>query len=52
MNVEQTYKSEVVAVIPHSDEMMNLASEGIFAEHFPEHYVTSLFKQVSAKLLD
>jgi MinD-like ATPase involved in chromosome partitioning or flagellar assembly len=52
MNVEQTYKSEVVAVIPHSDEMMNLASEGIFAERFPEHSVTSLFKQVSAKLLD
>ncbi|RJP51898.1 MAG: MinD/ParA family protein [Anaerolineaceae bacterium] len=38
--VEQTYNATVGAVLPHSDEMMTLASSGIFAIHFPDHPVT------------
>jgi MinD-like ATPase involved in chromosome partitioning or flagellar assembly len=32
--VEQTYDCEVAAVLPHSDDMMALASAGIFALRF------------------
>ena len=38
--VEQTYNATVAAVLPHSDEMMTLASSGIFAIRFPDHPVT------------
>lgn len=38
--VEQTYQATVGAVLPHSDEMMTLASSGIFSIKFPDHPVT------------
>ncbi len=49
--VEKLYKTEVAAVMPHSDEMMALASAGIFALRYPDHKVTALYKQIAAKLL-
>ncbi len=49
--VEQTYNCEVAAVVPHSDEMMTLASAGIFCLRYPDHPVTALYKQVAAKLV-
>ncbi|MCG3210470.1 MAG: Iron-sulfur cluster carrier protein [Anaerolineae bacterium] len=49
--VEKLYSAEVAAVMPHSDEMMALASAGIFATRFPDHAVTALYKQVAAKLM-
>jgi septum site-determining protein MinD len=49
--VEKTYHSEVAAVLPHSDEMMTLASAGIFALRYPDHRVTQSLKQVAAKLM-
>jgi len=48
--VEQTYNAEVVAVLPHSDEMMALASNGVFVTKFPKHQVTSQLKQVADRL--
>src|SRR4030067_3573496 len=48
--VEQTYHCDVIAVLPHSDEMMTLASSGIFALHYPDHPVTAAYRQV-AKIL-
>ena len=48
--VEQTYNCEVAAVLPHSDEMMALASADIFALRYPEHPVTTAYKQVMATL--
>ncbi len=38
--VEQTYDAKVAAVLPHSDEMMTLASSGIFSVRYPDHPVT------------
>ncbi len=38
--VEQIYNAKVAAVLPHSDEMMTLASSGIFSIRFPDHIVT------------
>jgi MinD-like ATPase involved in chromosome partitioning or flagellar assembly len=49
--VEQLYGAEVAAVMPHSDEMMALASAGIFSLRFPEHDVSKLYRQVAAKLM-
>jgi len=49
--VEQIYQCDVVAVIPHSDEMMTLASSGIFALKYPDHQVTKEYQNVVAKVL-
>jgi len=49
--VEQTYGCEVAAVLPHSDEMMILASAGIFVLRYPDHQITATLKQALAKLL-
>jgi septum site-determining protein MinD len=51
IKVEQIYGCEVAAVLPHSDEMMNLASEGIFVLRYPDHPITALYRQVAAKLM-
>ncbi len=48
--VENTYSCEVLAVLPHSDEMMTLASAGIFVLHYPDHPVTNSLKQALVKL--
>ncbi|MBL8100040.1 MAG: MinD/ParA family protein [Anaerolineales bacterium] len=44
--VEQTYDAKVGAVLPHSDEMMVLASSGIFSIKFPDHPVTKGLKSL------
>lgn len=49
--VEHAYDCEVAAVIPHSDEMMNLASEGIFSVLYPDHPVTALYRQIAQKAM-
>jgi hypothetical protein len=47
----QTYRCEVAAVIPHSDEMMTLASAGVFVLRYPDHPVTGLYRQVLSRLM-
>ena len=49
--VERTFNCEVGAVLPHSDEMMALASEGIFVLRYPDHPMSTLYKQVMQKLI-
>jgi MinD-like ATPase involved in chromosome partitioning or flagellar assembly len=49
--VEQTYGCEVAAVLPHCDEIMTLASAGIFVLRYPDHPITAALKQVAAKLV-
>ncbi len=48
--VEQIYNCHVAAVLPHSDEMMSLASSGIFSLRFPDHPVTRGLKDVVAQI--
>ncbi len=50
--VEKTYDCEVAAVLPHSDDMMSLASAGIFALRYPDHPVTQTLKRLAAKLME
>src|SRR5919108_1808558 len=49
--VERTYHCEVAAVLPHAEEMMALASAGIFALRYPHHPVTAGFKRAVAALV-
>lgn len=49
--VQQAYGCEVAAVLPHVDEMMNLASEGIFVLRYPDHPMTGLYQQIAAMLV-
>lgn len=49
--VEQTYNCQVAAVLPHSDEMMGLASGDIFVLRYPDHMITSAYKEVAATLM-
>lgn len=46
--VEQTYRADVGAVLPHSDEMMTLASSGIFSLRYPDHPVTLGLRRIQA----
>ena len=48
--VEEAYGCEVVTVLPHADEMMNLASAGIFVLRYPDHPMTALYETVAARL--
>jgi MinD-like ATPase involved in chromosome partitioning or flagellar assembly len=49
--VERTYNCEVAAVLPHSDELMTLASAGVFVTLYPDHPVTALYRQVARSLI-
>lgn len=49
--VEKTYNCEVAAVIPHSDDLMTLASASIFSMLYPDHQVTNLYKQLVNRIL-
>ena len=49
--VESTYNCPVAAVIPHSDEMMALASSGIFTLEYPDNEVSKLYHQVADILI-
>jgi MinD-like ATPase involved in chromosome partitioning or flagellar assembly len=50
--VEQTYGAKVAAVLPHSDEMMSLASSGIFSIRFPDNPVTKGLRSLVDQLKD
>ena len=49
--VERTYDCPVAGVLPHSDELMLLASSGVFSVQYPTHPVTATYKQIAAALL-
>jgi len=49
--VEKAYNCQVAAVLFHSEEMMVLASGGIFVLRYPDHPLTAALKQVAANLL-
>ena len=49
--VQETYDCEVGAVLPHSDEMMTLASSDIFVLRFPDHLVTKRLRALADRLV-
>ncbi len=50
-NVEAIYDCEVAAVIPHSDDLMTLASSGIFSSQYPQHPVTEIYRRLVNRIL-
>jgi septum site-determining protein MinD len=50
--VEQAYGAEVAGVLPHSDEMMALASAGVFVTRYPDHPIATTLKQVAQRMTD
>lgn len=52
IQVEQAYGCPVIAILPHSDEIMTLASSGIFSLRYPESPVTKLYRQATDKLME
>jgi septum site-determining protein MinD len=50
LKVEQAYGCPVAAVLPHSNEMMTLASAGLFVARFPDNPMTALYKQIAAQI--
>lgn len=49
--VESTYQTRVAGILEQSDEVMRLASKGIFAIHFPDHQFSRVIKGISRQLL-
>ena len=50
--VERAYGCPVAAVLPHSDDLMRLASEGILVLLQPGHVLANSYRSVAATLLD
>jgi MinD-like ATPase involved in chromosome partitioning or flagellar assembly len=48
--VEDAYDCAVAAVVPHSDDLMVLSSEGVFSLRYPDHPLTSVYRDIAAKL--
>jgi len=48
--VEDAYGVPVTALLPHSDDMMKLASEGVFVLRYPDHPMTGLYGQIVAQV--
>ncbi|MBF2087389.1 MAG: MinD/ParA family protein [Synechococcales cyanobacterium K44_A2020_017] len=49
--VEQTYGATVAGVLPHSDEMMVLASSGLFSVKYPDHSFTQVLRNIADHLM-
>jgi hypothetical protein len=50
--VEDAYGCEIGAILPHSDEIMTLASSDIFALRFPDHVVTQRLRVLADRLVE
>ncbi len=48
--VSDIYQCEVAAVLPHSDEMMRLGSQGIFTLHYPDHPLSEQYARIATRL--
>jgi MinD-like ATPase involved in chromosome partitioning or flagellar assembly len=49
--VEKLYECQVAALLPHSDDMMALASSGIFSVQYPDHAVSQGLMSVVDQIL-
>lgn len=49
--VAATYNCTVGAVLPHSDEMMTLASAGVFVLRYPDHPISQTLRRVAGMLV-
>ncbi len=50
-HVSDAYKISDVTVLPHCDELMTLASEGIFSLRFPDHPLSAQYRALANALV-
>ena len=50
--VEETYGETVAGVFPLSEEVVQLASEGVFCVKYPEHPMSQEFRKVSQQIIE
>ena len=50
--VAEIYGCEVAAVMPHSNELMSLASERVFSLAYPGHPITGLYEQIVTRVVN
>lgn len=50
--VEETYNVPVAGIFPLSEEVVQLASEGVFCQKHPEHPVSQEFKKVAQSIMN
>ena len=48
--VEDTYRAAVAAVLPLSEDMLRLASGGVFCLHHPDHPLTQEIRSLAEKI--
>jgi MinD-like ATPase involved in chromosome partitioning or flagellar assembly len=48
--VEETYQKKVAGVLPLSNEMMRLGSQGLFCLRYPEHELTAEINKIVAHI--
>jgi MinD-like ATPase involved in chromosome partitioning or flagellar assembly len=48
--VEATYHAPVAAVLPESDDMLRLASSGVFCLQYPDHVITAELKRLAERV--
>jgi MinD-like ATPase involved in chromosome partitioning or flagellar assembly len=49
--VTEAYGCEVAAVLPHSDDLMELASEGVFVLRHPDHDLSRRYRALAARII-
>lgn len=49
--VERIYRCPVAGILPHSDEMMALASAGIFVLRYPNHPLSERIRAIAAQII-
>ncbi len=49
--VEETYDAPVAGILPHSDEMMVLASSGIFSLKYPDNELTKIVDAIAQQIM-
>jgi MinD-like ATPase involved in chromosome partitioning or flagellar assembly len=50
--VEETYAEKVAGVFPLSEDLVQLASEGVFCVKYPEHLVSQEFRKVAQQIIE
>ncbi|MDY7012988.1 MAG: MinD/ParA family protein [Cyanobacteriota bacterium] len=50
--VEETYREKVAGVFPLSEDIVQLASEGVFCVKYPEHPVSNEFRKVAQHIAE
>ena len=51
LGMETVYNCEVAAILPHSAELIELSSAGVFVLHYPNHLMTALYREIASKLV-